>query len=335
MDNRMQGFAVGIDIGGTNLRAAVVDHNGHIVQHLRAASPIVDPHRGRIALLQAVHDVTAQANLQLQDLQGIGIGIPGWMDRVRGELVFAPKMAHWQDVFVLQDISRELGLPVFVDSDPNVATLGELWMGAGRGSRHLVMITLGTGLGCGIVIDGRLYAGAHGMSGEFGHIVVEAGSSELCDCGTVGCLETQAAGPAIARQGRRAVTCGEATMLRELAGGEAQAVTTAMVFAAAAQGDQAAGNIVSRAGELLGYGLATVVSLFEPEKIIVGGGMADVGELILRPMREAMETRCYLIARGYVQVEFVRAELGDTAGVIGAAHMAIWAGSSLYPNPLS
>lgn len=327
MDSLAQGVAVGVDIGGTNLRAAVVDHTGSIVQHLRAASPIVDPHGGQEALIRAVCAVTAQAQLRLEDLQGVGVGIPGWMDRVRGELVFAPKMAHWQGVFDLGAISRRLGLPVQVDSDPNAATLGELWQGAGRGSRNLVMITLGTGLGCGIVIDGKLYRGAHGMAGEFGHIVVAApggdpGDDEPCDCGVVGCLERQAAGPAIARQGRRAVVSGEETLLCALAGGQAQNVTTAMVFAAAAEGDRVAGGIVHRAGALLGRGLAAVVSLFEPEKIVVGGGMVDVGELILGPMREAMTAHCYLLARGYVAAPLVPAELGDAAGVVGAASLA-------------
>ncbi len=325
MGRLMQGAAIGVDIGGTNLRAAVVDEAGCIVHHLRTASPIVDPSSGRQALVQAVREVAMQAQRRLADLCGVGIGIPGWMDRVRGELVFAPKMAHWQDVFDLEDISREVGLPVYVDSDPNVATLGELWMGAGRGSRNLVMITLGTGLGCGIVIDGNLYVGAHGMSGEFGHIIVDSlGEDEPCDCGIVGCLERQAAGPAIARQGRKAVEQGDATLIRDFADGAAQNVTSAMVFAAAAREDRVAQAIVQRAGTLLGYGLATIVSLFEPEKIVVGGGMADVGELIFAPMRQAMKTRCYLIARSYVTVPLVHAELGDTAGVIGAARMALF-----------
>ena len=324
MGSLIQGVAVGVDIGGTNLRAAVVDEAGCIVQHLQTASPIVDPASGRYTLVEAIRAVATQAHLRLSDLRGVGIGIPGWMDRISGELIFAPKMAHWQGVFHLEEISREMGLPVYVDSDPNVATLGELWMGAGRGSRNLVMITLGTGLGCGIVIDGKLYAGTHGMSGEFGHIVVDMqGEDEPCDCGIVGCLERQAAGPAIARQGRRAVEQGGATLIRELAGGNAQNVTSAMVFTAAARGDLVAQGIVQRAGELLGYGLATMVSLFEPEKIIVGGGMADVGELIFAPMRQAMAARCYLIARGYVTVPLVHAELGDTAGVIGAARMVL------------
>ena len=316
-------MAVGVDIGGTNLRAAVVDSFGRIIHLLRAPSPIVDPARGQRALVNAIQAVTAAAGFKLADLEGVGVGIPGWMDRVTGSLVFAPKMAHWQGVFALEAIERELGLPVFVDSDPNVATLGELWMGAGRGARDMVMITLGTGLGCGIVIDGKLYAGYRGMSGEFGHIIVQAAGDDPCDCGVISCLETQAAGPAIARRGRQAVEKGQDTLIRTLADGQPDQVTTATVFAAAAQGDPIAIDIVAHAGELLGYGLATVVSLFEPQRIIVGGGMADVGELIFAPMRRAMTERCYLISRGYVTIDLVPAQLGDDAGVIGAAGMAL------------
>lgn len=320
-----KGLAVGVDIGGTNLRAAVVDSSGRIMHLLRAPSPIVDPARGQHALIEAIQAVTTEAGFKLADLEGVGIGIPGWMDRVTGSLIFAPKMAHWQGVFALDAIERELGMPVFIDSDPNVATLGELWMGAGREARDLVMITLGTGLGCGIVIDGKLYAGHHGMSGEFGHIIVEAAGDDPCDCGIVSCLETQVAGPAIARRGRQAVENGQQTLIRTLADGEANKVTTATVFAAAAQGDPVASGIVARAGELLGYGLATVVSLFEPQRVIVGGGMADVGELIFAPIRRAMAERCYLVSRGYVTMELVPAKLGDDAGVIGAAGMALGA----------
>lgn len=317
------GLAIGVDIGGTNLRAAVVDYSGKILALTRTKSPIADPTQGYELLVQTIHTVATQANVPLRQLQGIGLGIPGWLDRVSGRLVFAPKMAHWQQIFDLDRLQQALALPIFVDSDPHVATLGELWVGAGRGSRHLIMITLGTGLGCGMVVDGKLYVGRHGMAGEFGHIVVnDHDAAVLCDCGLTGCLETEAAGPAIARQGRAAVEGGNATLISDLVQGRVDCITTATVFCAAERGDPVAQSIVNRAGELIGFGLATLVSLCEPEKIIVGGGMADVGDLLLKPMQQAMAQRCYLIARGYIAVEFVRAHLGDHAGVIGAARLA-------------
>lgn len=315
--------AVGVNVGGTNLRAAVVDHSGQILSALRTVSPIADPSSGQQSLIQAIQTVTTQAGFRLEELKGVGLGIPGWMDRISGTLTFAPKMAHWQGVFELNAIRNELGVPVFVDSDPNVATLGELWQGAGRGSQDLIMVTLGTGLGCGIVIDGKLYVGHHGMAGEFGHIVIGEMADYLCDCGTIGCLETQAAGPAIARQGQQAMAKPQETIIRNLTRNRAQDITTATVFAAAEQGDPVASEIVRRAGEMLGFGFATLVSLLEPEKIIVGGGMADVGELILQPIRHAMAERCYLISKGYISVDIVPAELGDNAGMIGAASMAL------------
>lgn len=315
-------FAIGIDMGGTNLRAAVVDHNGQIIASIRRPSPIAQAQQGQTSLMQAVRDVAAEAAVDLGHVCGVGIGIPGWVDRVTGRLVFAPKMVNWQAVFDLDQLQGELGLCISVDSDPNVATLGELWVGAGRGTRNMVMVTLGTGIGCGIVIDGKLYAGHHGMSGEFGHIVVNDGSDYLCDCGMRGCLETQVAGPAIARQGELAVANGQATLISTLAGGQANKVTTAIVFAAAAQGDCVAYAIVERAGEVLGIGLANLISLFEPEMLIVGGGMADVGELILEPMRRTMKSHCYLLSMGYISVELVHARLGDHAGMVGAAKLA-------------
>lgn len=314
--------AIGVDIGGTNLRAAVVDQTGKILAFTHAKSPIADPTQGCTQLVQAIRSVAAQANLQLGQLQGVGLGIPGWQDRLHGRLVFAPKMAHWQPIFDLERLQKALDLPIYVDSDPHVATLGELWVGAGQGSRHLIMITLGTGLGCGIVVDSKLYVGQHGMAGEFGHIIVSDDATVVCDCGLTGCLETQAAGPAIARQGRAAVESGAVTLMRDLVQGRVDCITTATVFCAAERGDPIAQSIVNRAGELIGFGLATLVSLCEPEKIIVGGGMAAIGDLLLKPMQQAMARRCYLIARGYITVEFVRAQLGDNAGVIGAARLA-------------
>lgn len=317
------GVAIGVDIGGTNLRAAVVDQSGQILALTRTKSPIANPTQGHDLLVGAIRAVAAQANVPLHQLQGVGLGIPGWRDRCSGRLVFAPKMAHWQQIFDLARLQNELALPIYVDSDPHVATLGELWVGAGRGSRHLIMITLGTGLGCGIVVDGKLYVGQHGMAGEFGHIIVNADEDAVvCDCGLTGCLETQAAGPAIARQGRVAVERGTTTLINDLVQGHVDCITTATVFCAAERGDPVAQSIVNHAGELIGFGLATLVSLCEPEKIIVGGGMADVGDLLLKPMQQAMARRCYLIARGYITVEFVRAQLGDNAGVIGAARLA-------------
>lgn len=314
-------LAVGIDMGGTNLRAAVVDCNGQIIASIRRPSPIADAVNGQASFIQAIHDVALEARVEPSALCGVGIGIPGWMDRVTGQLVFAPKLVHWQEFFDLRVLQRELALPITVDSDPNVATLGELWAGAGRGTRNMVMVTLGTGLGCGIVIDGKLYAGHRGMSGEFGHIVINEYGDTICDCGTRGCLETQASGPAIARQGKQAVARGDETLMRDLADGKADDVTTSIVFAAAARGDAAAGAIVEGAGKVLGIGLANLVSLFEPEMLIIGGGMADVGELILDPMRRAMTSHCYLLSMGYISLALSMAQLGDNAGMVGAAKL--------------
>lgn len=324
MDNVKQTdrFAVGVDIGGTNLRAAVVNQKGQILARIRTMSPIGDAKKGEDILTQTIRDVAAQAEVRLGNLQGVGIGIPGWMDRITGRLVFAPKMAHWQGVFDLDTIQKELGLPVYVDSDPNVATLGELWIGAGRGSRNLIMITLGTGLGCGIVMDGKLYVGEHGMAGEFGHIVINDAAEHLCDCGMIGCLEAQAAGPAIAQQGKQVIESGRHTLISKLTNGRTEDVTTSVVFSAAQKGDRVAQSLIERAGELIGIGFANLVYLFEPEKIIVGGGMAAVEDLILEPIRRTMRERCYLIAKGYISVKIVPAKLGDDAGVIGAAKLA-------------
>jgi glucokinase len=316
-------LAIGVDIGGTNMRAALVDPAGRIIHHERQRSRI-----GNDAIAYAdeivglVESVVANAGFSMAVVGGVGIGIPGWIDRWTGELVLAPKFASCNGRVLQERLQERFARPVSFDSDPHVATLGELWQGAGRGALDFVMITLGTGIGCGIVLGGRLYSGHHGFGPEFGHMIVGEVSEIVCACGVRGCLESLASGPAIGQAGRRAAQEGQAPRLLERASGVAERITAETVVACAAEGDEASVAILQRAGQLIGTACANVVSLLEPERIVVGGGLSEVGEILLGPIRQTMQRCCYLIAQGYVSPEFRVAQLGDRAGVVGAARLA-------------
>ena len=319
----MSQLAIGVDIGGTNMRAALVDPAGRIIQHARRRSQIGgDAVAYADEIVGLVESVVANAGVGMAAVGGVGIGIPGWTDRWTKELVLAPKFAACNGRVLRERLQQRFACPVCFDSDPHVATLGELWQGAGRGALDFVMITLGTGIGCGIAIDGRLYSGHHGFGPEFGHMIVGEAGEIVCACGVSGCLESLASGPAIAQAGRRAMQAGQAPRLRERANGVAAGITAETIVACAAEGDEASVAILQRAGQFIGTACANVVSLLEPARVVVGGGLSEVGELLLGPIRQTMQRCCYLIAQGYVAPEFCQAQLGDRAGVVGAARLA-------------
>lgn len=316
-------LAIGIDIGGTNMRAALVDRAGQILCHHRRRVALAgDAAAVAAEIIALVAAVGQESGHDPASLAGIGIGIPGWVDRWTGELVFAPKFAALDSRLLSDRLAAGLPCPVHFGCDPHVATLGELWAGAGRGAASFVMITLGTGIGCGIIIEGQLYRGHHGFAPEFGHMIVAEAGEIPCACGIPGCLESLASGPAIGRAGQRAAAEGRGPRLLERAGGRVAAISAETVVACATDGDATARSILERAGRLVGVACANVVSLLEPERIVVGGGLSEVGELLLGLMREEMGRKTYLIAQGYVAVPLVRAELGDRAGVVGAAKLA-------------
>jgi glucokinase len=322
----MSNLVIGLDIGGTNMRGALVDPDGGITGRRRCPRPRPNGTAGLDEIVDFVCSIAAGAGLATHDLAGIGVGIPGWVDHLSGELIFAPKFAGWQDLQMPAYFRNQWGCPVHFGCDPHMAALGEWWMGAGRGHSNFVMVTLGTGIGCGIVIDGRLYTGHHGFAPEFGHTVVAEVAETDCSCGVPGCLESLAAGPAIGRAGREAARTGHSPQMLALAGGVLERITAEVVVSAAKAGDSAASQILEQAGKLVGLACANLVTLLEPELIIVGGGLSTVGELLLGPMRQAMAKGSYLISRGYVHVDLVPAELLDDAGTAGAACLAFRGG---------
>jgi glucokinase len=309
-----KGEAIGIDVGGTKINAFRVTRDGTIAQRTSKPTPAAD----EVATLSSMVEL-ARA-LTTPDVIAVGVGAAGMIDAKEGVLRFAPNLA-WRNLPIAERMRDALGLPCQVDNDASMAAYGEFRFGAGRGYRHLLLVTVGTGLGGGIVSDGRLFRGANGFAAEIGHIIVEP-EGPLCGCGNRGCWEQVAAGRAIDRMGREEAREHEDSIMRRLASGDPDRVTGDLVTQAAKQGDEAAKAILAEVGRRLGQGIAGLVNVLDPEVVVVGGGAIVAGDLLLDPARDAfldaVEGPEYR-----PRVPIVPAELGNDAGAVGAATLAL------------
>jgi len=308
------GEALGIDVGGTKINAFRVARDGTIVDRSDAPTPADDEERTLATMVELAQE------LRTPDVLAVGIGAAGMVDATDGVLRFAPNLA-WRDLSIASRVRGALGLPCQVDNDANTAAYAEYRFGAGRGYRHVLLVTVGTGIGGGIVSDGRLFRGANGFAAEIGHIIVEPGGP-LCGCGNRGCWEQLASGRAIDRMGREAAGADEGSTLRRLAGDDLEQVSGRHVTEAARQGDEVALRIFAEAGRRLGEGIAGLVNVLDPQVVVVGGGAIVAGDLLLGPARasfhEAVEGPEYR-----PRVPLVAAELGNDAGAVGAAALAL------------
>jgi len=306
--------AVGVDIGGTKIAALRISGEGEIRARTVMPTPATDQ-------TEAMPAIEAAAAAVLEDgVAAIGVGMAGLIDVRSGVLLSAPNLA-WRNMGVSEDLAARFGLPVTVDNDATAAAWGESRLGASRGSDDSLFVGVGTGIGGGIVAGGRLIRGAHGLAGEIGHIIVEP-DGPLCGCGNRGCWEQVASGLAIARAGRRAVTEEPGSPIARLAGGDPRRATGELVTEAARKGDAAAVAILATVGRRLGEGIAGLVNVLDPDVVVVGGGVGEAGDLLLGPLREA-----YLEAVEGADVRpdvrIAPAQLGNDAGAIGAALLAI------------
>ncbi|HEX6967304.1 MAG TPA: ROK family glucokinase [Micromonosporaceae bacterium] len=310
-------LTIGVDIGGTKVAAGVVDEDGTVLATVRRRSPAGDPAEMRAAVVAAIGELTGA-----YPVTAVGIGAAGWIDPARSKVLFAPNIA-WRDEPLGEYVSDATGLPVIVENDANAAAWAEFRFGAGRDADDsMVMITVGTGIGGGIILAGELLRGAHGTAAEFGHVLA-VGGGHRCGCGREGCIEQYASGRALIRfavEGARRAPEQAVTLLRQ-AGGEVSAITGQMVTAAAFAGDPVAVEAFAEAGHWLGTSLADLTQIFDPQVLVLGGGVVEAGEVLLGPVR-----RAYLEAlarRTRLPVATVRpAMLGNAAGVVGAADLA-------------
>lgn len=316
---RPASLLIGVDLGGTNIRAALIRRDGVIVRQARRPSMQEHPPEATLErIVEACREVIDSAQAAPADVLGVGIGLPGIMDSATGICFWSPNFPHWKDVPIGPRVSEALRLPVFILNDAKCAALGELVFGAGRGVRNMVLITLGTGIGGAFVVDGRLLLGPNGSIGEVGHHTVDPGGRR-CGCGNFGCWEAMCARDAIIERAERKLQAGRASRLRELtARGE---ITPEAVSRAAAEGDPLAREVLEETGFWLGVGVANLINMLNPERFVIGGGIAQAGDLLLEPMRRTVNSRAVPLQRRTAQI--VPAELGDQAGVMGAAVLVL------------
>lgn len=292
-----------VDLGGTHLRAALVDDSGRILRHLKQETPKREsPH----AILDALASAAHQWNGNDRPIVAASIMVPGAVDSEKSVVVQAPNLPSLINFELKAVLQQRLGWPVFLENDANAAAVGEMWLGAARGCRDVVSVTLGTGVGGGVILDGRLWRGSHGSAGEIGHTTVDPFSELKCKCGNTGCLELFASATAIVR------------MARELGMKE---VTAEAVHAAGQAGNEQALSVFKRFGMYLGIGLSNLINLIDPEIIVLSGGAVNGWDLFADEMyRQVGERGFRATAR---QVRIARAECGDNAGLLGATRIAL------------
>ena len=305
-----------IDIGGTKLAAGGVDADGKMRE--RGEVPTL-AHEGLGPVLERIvglgRDLLARAAAQKEPVQRIGIGCAGPVDLEAGKVFNPPNLPGWSAVSLVQHIESALGLPAVLENDANAAALGEFRYGAGKGARSLVYFTVSTGIGGGIILDGKVWHGLKDAAGEVGHMTV-CPDGPVCGCGSRGCLEAMASGPSIARRAREAVAAGRPTRLREV-----PVVTSADVVRLAQEGDAVAREVWDAAVMYLGIGVAAVITILAPERVVLGGGVTRAGDFLFEPLRAEVRRRVKLVP--VESVPILPAALGPNVGILGAAAVAM------------
>jgi glucokinase len=310
------GLAVGIDVGGTKIAGGVVDDQGTILATALRVSPATDTHAIESSIEELVDELRGN-----HEITAVGVGAAGFVDSKRSTVMFAPNLA-WRDEPLRRDLEKRLGLPVVVENDANAAAWGEFTFGAGADVADTLLVTVGTGVGGGIVLNGELHRGAFGVAAEIGHMrVVPDGI--LCGCGNRGCWEKYASGTALVREARDQARQGSliARTLLDRAGGDVEAITGPLITEAARDGDDFARETLAVLGRWLGEGIASLTAVLDPAVVVIGGGVSEAGDLLLDPVRAHFEAN--LTGRHYrPELEIRGALLGNTAGMIGAADLA-------------
>ena len=317
----MSRWVVGVDIGGTNLVVGLIPAEGGAPMGLRSRA--TNPERGADACVDdivrmaeaAIEETLAEHGGSRADVAGVGIGCPGPLDLDAGVVIATPNLG-WTDYPIRDRISNPLRLSATLDNDANCATYGEYWQGAGRGVKNLVGVTLGTGIGGGVILDGRIARGASGSAGELGHTTIDF-TGRRCACGNYGCLEAYASGPNIAARAREGLEVGYESVLTELIDGDLERLTALTVYEALVLGDEYAHEVMRETAKILGAGIANIVNLLNPEVVVVVGGVTRAGDHLFGPLRSEVRRRAF--ASAVAACRILPGELPETAGVVGAA----------------
>ena len=318
----MKNYFIGIDLGGTNIKAALVNTlTGEISGATLIPTHAREGHDAVIAQMgKLVQTVIAAGGIAAEEIGGIGIGVPGELDMERGVTLFLTNLpGQWRNVPLAEKLKALTGFEVSLINDARAMTFAEWKFGAGKGVETAAFYTLGTGIGGGLIINNKLHLGIGGAGGELGHVIVDL-YGDACGCGSKGCVEAYASGPAIAAMGMKAVVQGLTTSLAEMCGHDLNKITPELVCQAALAGDAIAKDIYERAGRYIGIGVASIITVINPRRVVFGGGVAAAGELILDPIRRTVQSRVTLI--NINEVHIVLATLGNNAGLVGAATWA-------------
>ncbi|HWZ59799.1 MAG TPA: ROK family protein [Gemmatimonadaceae bacterium] len=316
-----QRYIIGVDLGGTTIATGAMPADGSREIAMRTRPTLAD--RGGAdgvvdRIVAAAEEVIAatidETGCTRGDFLGVGIGAPGPLDRERGVVVVAPNLG-WHDFPLRDRIVDRLGLPATLDNDANCATLGEWWCGAARGGRNVVGLTIGTGIGGGLILDGALYHGSSDVAGEIGHATIDS-TGRRCKCGNYGCLEAYASGPAIAERAREALAGDEQSILPRMVNGDLMAITAQTVYDAAKQGDETAREVVRDTARFLGTGVANLVNIFNPDVVVLAGGVTYAGDALFEPLRAEVRRRAFRPAVDACRI--VPGSLSGSAGVVGA-----------------
>lgn len=313
-------YIIGVDLGGTNIVVGALAEDGSKSVAMRSeptrseqgADVVVD----RIVRMidTAVKETIAETGAKRSDFLGVGVGAPGPLDRERGVVLTAPNLG-WQN-FPLRDvIADRVRLAVKLDNDANCATFGEWWLGAAKGGRNVVGVTIGTGIGGGLILGGRLYHGSSDIAGEIGHTTIDV-TGRRCKCGNYGCLEAYASGPSIAERAREQMHGDHDSIMYALVDGEVERLTAAMVYDAAKQGDETALEVVRETARFLGAGIANLLNVFNPDVVVIAGGVTQAGETLFDPLRREVRKRAFAAAVECCRI--VPGSLPGNAGVVGA-----------------
>jgi glucokinase len=309
-------LTVGVDVGGTKIAAGLVDEKGTVLARERTESPATRPAEIVSTIAELVDKLSASG-----PVEAVGVSAAGFVDKARATVVFAPNLA-WRDEPLKKRLEEELELPVVVENDANAAAWGEFTFGAGEDVEDLLMLTIGTGVGGGVVIDGELLRGGFGMGAEVGHVRMVP-NGILCGCGNHGCLESYGSGRALVRVSRESALLDPlgARDLIERAGGDVAGITGPMVTEAAHRGDEFAIERLAELGDWIGQGVATLTAVLDPNVVVIGGGVGEAGDLLLDPVRASFER--HVAPRGHRPLLEVRqAQLGNAGGLVGVADLA-------------
>jgi glucokinase len=314
-------YIVGVDLGGTNIVVGAMSADGKQHHAMRSIPTSAESGAEAVAdrivgLIEGVIlDTIAQTEAARRDFVGVGIGAPGPLDREKGIVIVAPNLG-WRNFPLRDRIAEKLNLPATLDNDANCATVGEWWQGAAKGGRNVIGMTIGTGIGGGLIIEGQLFHGASDVAGEIGHTTIDL-NGRHCKCGNYGCLEAYASGPAIAVRAREVLVREEtASLLPSLVGGKLDDITAETVYRAAQQGDAVASEIVRDTARYLGVGIANMLNILNADVVVVAGGVTQAGDALFVPLRAEVRRRAFRPAVDATRI--VPGQLPGTAGVVGA-----------------